>query len=284
MADVIIASAQTEPTKQQLITSLAQKELKFSAIMSQYATDVSSFAVKGMKSVSFPKLTSFVVNERGSGVTVDSQGLQSSVETLSLNIPAYIKWSIDPNDEIQSTLNWELETVSRASSAHGRHFDKKVIAESLATGKEASAVGMTRDLVLEGREYIKKNEGNLADVTIFVAPSEMTKLLKIEEFTRADIYGSANIPSGMIGKLYSMSVVEHTGLEDGEWFMSTKDAVAYAFQKEPAYGEQDDIDLGVGAKKRALDCLYGVKALQLGEAKAPATKSPFIFKFNDGIA
>jgi hypothetical protein len=283
MSDVTMGNTQVGPTKQELISSLAQKELKAAAILAQYATDVSQFAVKGAKSVSFPKLTSFIVNERGSGAKGVAQAISSAVDTLALNVPAYIKWQIDPNDEIQSTLNWELETISRASSAHGRHFDTKVILESLATGVEASVVGLSKDLVLEGREYIKKNEGNLAETTLFVAPNMMTVLLKIEEFTRADIYGSANIPSGMIGKLYGMNVVEHTALADGEWYMSTKSAVAYAFQREPAYGEQEDLDLGVGAKKRAMDCLYGVKALQIGEANAPATKSPFIFRFKTPV-
>jgi hypothetical protein len=280
MADVIIASAATGPTKQEMITALAQKELKFSAILSGYAKDVSSFAVKGLKSISFPKLTSFTVGERGSGVTLDSQGLNSSVDQLNLNIPAYLKWIIDMNDEVQSTLNWEMETVSRASSAHGRYFDLKIIAESLATGVEhASAGDISRDFILAGREYIKKNEGNLSETTIFVAVDQMTALLKIDEFTRAEIYGSAVIPNGQIGKCYGMNVVEHNGLADGEYYMSTKDAVAYGFQKEPNFASQLDVDLGSASYKNVMDCLYGVKAVQISEGNAPATKSPHIFRF-----
>jgi hypothetical protein len=279
MADVIIAAPQTDATKQEMITALAQKELKFASIMSSYAKDVSAFAVKGLKSISFPSLTSFQVGERGSGLTLDSQALVSSTEKLELNINAYLKWTIDESDEIQSTLNWELETISRAASSHGRFFDLKCIAESLSVAQPTSFVGnISRDGILEGREYIKKNEGNLAEVTIFVAANQMTSLLKVEEFTRAEVYGAAVIPNGMIGRVYGMSVVEHNGLADGQWFMSTKDAVVYGFQREPQTAKQLDIDLGSTSYKNVMDALYGVKALAIGQGNAPATKSPFIFK------
>ena len=114
MADSIIGAGQTAATKMDLITDMAQKELKAAAIFSSYFQDVSVYAKKGVKSISFPKLGSFTVGERGSGATLDAQSISSSADQLDLNIPAYIKWIVDPNDEIQSTLDWELETLSRS--------------------------------------------------------------------------------------------------------------------------------------------------------------------------
>jgi len=281
MPDQIIAGAQTAATKMDLIVQMAQKELVAKALFSSYFTDVSNFAQKGMKTISFPKLSSFTVGERSSGGTLDAQAITSTVDTLDLNIPAYIKWIIDPNDAIQSTLDWELETVARASGAHGRYFDLKVKAMVEAEAAEVAATGaISRDKILEMKEYLKKNEADMNACTLFVAPDQETALLKIEEFSRLDVYGQPVTQTGVIGRVFGIPVVVHNLLEDGEFFMAEKGAIAYGFQKAPAYGEQDNIDTGVGSKKRALDALYGVKGMQIGQGKvAPPTKSGLMIKW-----
>jgi hypothetical protein len=282
MADVIIGSTQTAATKQDLISQIAQRELKAAAIFASYFTDVSNFAVKGSKSISFPKLTSFTVGERGSAATLDAQAITASVDILNLDVPAYLKWIVDPNDEVQSTLDWELETVSRAASAHGRYFDGKVRAVVLAEAAQCAAVGaISRDKVLEMRQYLKKNEANMDQVTLFVAASEMTNLLKIEEFSRADVYGSPVTQTGLLGRVFGIPVVETNQLEDGEYFMAERGAIAYGFQKSPAYGEQDELDFGVGCKKRAMDALYGLKGLQIGQGEAEAAESALMIRNAD---
>jgi hypothetical protein len=280
MADSIIGSSQTLATKMDLITDMAQKELKAAAIFSSYFQDVSVYAKKGVKSISFPKLGSFTVGERGSGATLDAQSISSSADQLDLSIPAYIKWIVDPNDEIQSTLDWELETLSRAASSHGRYFDQKLKAVVLADAAEVAATGsIDRDKVLEMREYLKKNEANLNECTLFVAASEMTNLLKIDEFSRADVYGSPVTQTGLIGRVFGIPVVETNALEDGEFFMAEKGAVVYGFQRNPAVGEEPAIDFGVGCMKKAMDALYGIKSVQIGMANALPTKSPLMIKF-----
>jgi len=277
MADVIISNTQAAATKMDYIAAMVQKELKEKAILSGYFTDVSQWAVKGNKSISFPKLTSFTVGERGSGVTLDAQALTATVDKLDLDIPAYIKWIIDTNDSVQSTIEWEVETVLRAASAHGRYVDQKLIEEALAARFEVSVAGdITRDNVLEMREYVRKNNGDLSQCALFVAVDQMTALLKIDEFSKADVFGQAVIPNGVIGRLYGIPVVEHNLLADGEYFMAEKSALAFGFQRAPAYGEEPAIDYGVGAVKRVMDALYGVKALQIGQALAAPTKSALI--------
>ena len=281
MADVIIGNTQTAATKQDMISQLAQKELKAAAIFASYFTDVSNFAVKGNKTISFPKLSSFTVSERGSGLTVDAQAITSTVDTLALDIPAYLKWVVDVNDEVQSTLDWELETVSRAASAHGRYFDGQVRAVVLADAAECAAAGaIDRDKVLEMRQYLKKNEANMDQVTLFVAADQMTALLKIEEFSRADVYGSPVTQTGLIGRVFGIPVVETNQLNDGEYFMAERGAIAYGFQRSPAYAEESELDYGVGAMKRVMDALYGVKSLQVSAANAPVGRSALMIRFN----
>jgi hypothetical protein len=285
MADVITGDTQIGATKMDMIAALAQKELKFNAILSQYFSDVSQFAVKGAKSISFPKLSSFTVTERATGVKGEAVALTSTADQLDLNVPAYLQWVIDMNDSVQSSLNWELETVTRAAAAHGRYLDEKLLAAAIATGHELTSgvSDITRNKVLEMREFLVKNTANMSQVALFVGADQMTALLKIDEFTRADMFGAAVNQTGVIGRVYGIPVVEHIGLTTGQYFMAEKAGLAFGFQRSPAYGEQDALEYGVGAKRRAMDQLFGVKALQIGQANAGATKSALIIKYNDGV-
>ena len=85
MPDVITGNTQVGPTKQEVIAAIVQKELKFAAKLAGYVTDVSQFAQKGMNQVSFPKLTSFTVQKRATGVAGDIQALTATKDTLALD-------------------------------------------------------------------------------------------------------------------------------------------------------------------------------------------------------
>lgn len=279
MPDVITGSTQIGPTKQEVIQAVAQKELKFAAALLPYVTDVSQFAVKGASQLSFPKLGSFTVQKRATGVKGDIQAIAASKDTLALDQRAYISWLVDVNDSIQSTLDWELESVRRAAAAHGRQVDLDLIAELKAVaGLSLTAGNITRDKVLEAREFLKKNDANMNQVVLAVSPNQESEMLKIAEFSSADVYGQAVIPSGVIGRVFGVPVLVHNGLADGEILMWEKEGCAIGFQRPPAIDEQKEIGYGTGAMLKAMDQLYGIKGLQLGEKGLLATQSPLVVK------
>jgi len=280
----VISNTQIAPTKMDLIIAVAQRELKASAQLAGFFSDKSQFATKGNKSVSFPKLTSFTAADRASGVAGAEQVVTSSVDQLLLNKNKQVLWVIDPADEIQSTLNWELETVKLAASAHGRMFDRDLVDAAMVARTEVSVSGLiTRDLILEMVEYLSKNFARKDQIALFISPAQKTAMLKISEFTQAQIFGNSVIPSGTIGQVYGVPVIEAPILTDAEFFMADKDGLAYALQKAPAYDEQKAIEYGAGAMKRTLDQLYGVKALQIAAGTAAAGKSGLIIGYNDGV-
>lgn len=279
MADLITGNTQLSATKQDLIAAFVQKELKFNAILAPYVYDASVFAVKGAKSISFPKLTSFTVTNRASGAAGDSSVLTSSVDKLDLNINAYVAWIIDSMDEAQTTVEAQLEFARRAASAHGRYVDEQIIATlEAAFGLDIGIAPLTRDLVLDAREELRKNHANFAQVTMLVGPDQEKALLKIDEFTRAEVYGSAVVPNGIVGKLYGMPVIVHSGVAAGKTYWWDKDGIAIGFQKAPAMSEQGANEYGTGSKRVAMDQLFGTKGLQLGELGKGASSSPLIVK------
>lgn len=279
MADLITSNTHLSASKQDVITAVIQKELKFKSKVMPYATDVSMFAVKGAKSISFNKFTSFTVVNRASGAAGDASALTVSEDTMQLNFRAYLAYLIDATDEVQSVPAVQLENAKRAAAAHARYVDSQLLTAALAAAGLDVGVGpITRDYILSMREFIEGNDGNLDQTVLMVPPTEYTNLLKISEFTQAQVFGNVVIPSGVIGSVYGIPVISHNGLSAGQALMFDKDGLAFGFQQGPQMSIQDANEYGSQSKRVAVDQLFGVQALQLGEKGLGATLSPLIAK------
>jgi len=292
----VTGNTQLGPTKQDLIAAAVQRELRERSFLTGLVTDVSGFAGKGMKSISFPRLSSFTVEERASAAAGSLQTLQSSVDKLDLDISAYVSWLVDANDDVQSTIDFQVEAAMFAAAAHGRFVDDKIIGELLLRASlsvnGATAADITRDHVLEMRRYLIENNADMSRVALVIPPSQEEAMLKIAEFSRAEVYGQAVIPAGVIGRVYGVPVMIHNSpeLDDaGEEFkqaiMFEQSGLAIGFQRSPSFDEQKAIEYGTGAQRQALDQLFGVKGMQLGVSTPKhtigATVSPLIAKLAD---
>jgi phage tail tube protein FII len=288
-----MAAGNTEvgATKQDIIAAAVQAELKERSFLTNWVLDVSNFAGKGMKSISFPKLTSFTVEERASATAGTIQNLTASVDKLDLDKRAYISWLIDSNDAIQATIDYQVEAALYASREHSRFVDDKLIEEALVVASlsvnGASPADIGRDEILGMRRYLMENNANMQDVVLVIPPSQEEALLKVNEFSRADIYGQAIIPSGVIGRVYGIPVLIHNSseLDEQQALMFEKSGLAIGFQRMPSFDEQKEIAFGTGAMRQALDQLFGVKGLQLGVSTSKHTvasgKSALVAKLAD---
>lgn len=282
MADLITGNTQLSSVKQDLIAAVVQKELAFQAKLTPYFTDVSMFAAPGAKQISFPRLSSFTVIDRASGAQGDASVLTASVDTMLLDINAYVAWIIDSSDAIQSAIPAQLEFAKRAAAAHGRYVDTQIIAELEAVGVPTTTAGnLTAAVVLEMQETLLENDADPGALGLFIAPAQRTVLLQIAEFRNAEIYGQAVIPSGVIGSLYGMPVVVHNGLSANQYFMAEKSGLAYGFQMGPSYSEQMANEFGSQAKRAVLDQLFGVEGMQKGLKGVLSTQSPLVIKDNN---
>jgi hypothetical protein len=277
--EVITGNTELVATKQALISSLIQKELKFKSKLLPTVTDLSAFAIKGAKSISFPKLNSFTVQNRGSAVAGDIQALTSAVDTLDLNINAYVSFLIDSFDLQQTAIDAEMEYANRAAAALARYVDEQIIS-TLESGAflDVGTSPITSDLILDAREQLIKSFADPAACAMLVGPDQEKAMLKIADFVRADYYGSSNIGNGVIGSVYGLPVIVHQGVSSGKAYWYSKDSVGIAFQKQITMAEQSEIAYGTGAKRVAMDAVMGLKALQTGELGATVGKSPLIVK------
>jgi hypothetical protein len=280
MADAIHGNTQLVATKQDLVAAMVQRELKFQSKLLPFVSDVSQFAVKGAKTVSFPRLASFTAVDRASGVAGDATTILSSTDQLALDKSAYVAYIIDSQDSVQSVLNYELECAKRAASAHARFVDTTILAniESEAEATATVSALITRDVFLEMRTKYLKQFGLLEESVLLISPAQEEALLKIAQFTEAQVYGGAVIPSGQIGSLYGVPVVVHAGMSDAQYYLMGKSGMAIGFQQSPMMSSQGANEFGAGSVRVAIDQLFGTKALQIGEAGAAVGKSALIIK------
>jgi hypothetical protein len=292
----VTGNTELAPTKQDLIAAAVQRELRERSFLTQHVTDVSGFAGKGMKSISFPRLSSFSVQLRASAAAGNLQALSASVDTLDLNLPAYVSWLLDSNDDIQSTIDYQVEAAMFAARAHGRFVDDEIVKEALTVASlsvnGATPADIDRDAILEMRRYLIENNADMSQVVLVVPPSQEEALLKVNQFTAAEVYGSAVIPSGVIGRVYGIPVLIHNSseLDDADEnfqqaVMFDKSGLAIGFQRSPNFDEQKAIEYGTGAMRQALDQLLGIKGMQLGVSTPKhtvgATVSPLVAKLAD---
>lgn len=285
MPDVYMGNTQLGDAKATLISSLVQRELAFAAILRGAVTDVSGFALPGAKEIKFPKLTSFSVANRTEGVLGETTAVTASSDLLQLNINAYVSWAIDAFTAKQSSIDAQLESIKLASQAMGRYVDEQIIAKMVSSAASFVNVGTDADVtyanLVDMRKTLLKADAILSQCAIVASPAQEAAIMKLTEFKDASVYGQANIPRGIVGQILGMPVYIHNGLLDKQLFMFEKSSVAVGFQKEAQYGEESFLELGVGAKRCAVDQYFGVAAMQTGLKGAASGKSPLIIGLND---
>ena len=283
--DVITGNTEIGNTKQDLIAAMVQRELAFKAKLTPYFTDLSSMVGPGMQSISVPKLSSFTVADRAEGSAGEISALTSSVDKLDLNQNLYVSWLIDPMTAIQSNIPAQLEFARRAAAAQARKIDELLINELGGIAHAFVNVGADANVtyanVLQMVKELEENEAEMSDCVWLVSPTQKEAIFGLAEFKNQYQFGQAVLPSGVIGTILGIPVVMHSGMSSVQVYLAEKSALGYAFQKTASYAEQDEIAYGVGAKRAAIDQLFGLKGMQLGQKGAAAGKSPLVIGLND---
>lgn len=274
-------------TKNDLIISLVQKELREKVNLLPTITDLSQFAGKGVKSINVPKLSSFTVQDRAFGAAGTELQLTDATDTIDLDKNKQVLFPIDKSDELQSSIDYMMEAVTRAASAHARQIDADIItlAEAVAdiSINGASPADITTDDILSMREHLFSNNADMTNVVFCIAPDQEKVMLGLPEFSRFEYRGVGPAPviNGVIGAVYGVPVVINNQIKAQQAFMYERSGMGIAFQQQPQVGEQKDVRYGANSVLVSVDQLYGLGGLQLGELTAGATESPLVTKLTD---
>lgn len=275
-------------TKADLIAALVQRELLEKASLTPFLSNFSSLAIKGAKSIEIPKLSSFTVQDRSFGAAVsENSPLTDSTDVINLNKNKIVLFGYDSHDEMQSSIDYMASAISRASAAHGRQINSDILTMWTSVAGLSVNGGTPADIdidaILDMREFMLENFADMTKSWLIIGADQEKAMLKLPEFSRYDYRGgnASPIVNGQIGFVYGVPVVINQQVGAQQCFMVNAEGSGYAFQKAPAVAEQVALQYGTGGKQVAIDCLYGVGGLQLGEGSAASGKSPLVAKLKD---
>lgn len=252
-------------TKNDLIVSLVQRELISRAVVMPSIFDASAFANKGSKQIAIPRAGSFSVEDRATTAQATLANVTYATDSIVLDQMSTVSWVVDPQDELESAVDVEADLAQRAARAHAKNFDTLVIAGLEADATATGTIGsISKAIVLEMREDLLSAEADPAQLTLLVGPGAEADLLAIAEFVEADRYGSAVIPSGVLGRLYGVEVRMSTQIADDTFYMYDRDGYGFAIQQQANMGERPAPEYGSRATLKTMDMKWGHDQLQNG--------------------
>jgi len=260
-----IGNTDLTATKNALIVGLVQRELISKAVVMPSILDASVYAVKGTKSISVPRAGSFTVEDRATTVQAALANVTYAVDLIVLDQMSTVSWVVDPQDEVESQVDVQADLAARAARAHSKNFDALVIAGLEADSTATTTAGaITKAIFLEMRQLLLTAEADAGQLTFLCGPDSETALLAIAEFVEADKYGSAVIPSGVLGRLYGVEVRMSTQVAANRFYMYDKDGYGFAIQQALQMGERPAPEYGSSALLKVLDMKWGHDKLQNG--------------------
>lgn len=250
-------------TKNDLITSQVQRQLISKAVTMPTISDKSAWAGKGSKSIEFPRGGDFTVQSRATTAEATLDNVTYATDSITFLRPRTVAYLVDDADELQSTVGVQSDLAIRAGKGLAKDFDTLVIAGIEAAAAATTTVGaITKDIVLEMRESLLSAEADMGALTLLVGPDSERTLLSIAEFVEPDRYGSARIPSGVLGTLYGVNVVMSTQIAATTYYMYEKEGYGFAKQRDVMMGEAAKPRFGTQSREVVFDHIFGHASLQ----------------------
>lgn len=279
MADAIMGNTEVGATKEAMIAAVVQKELIEGSVIAPRCYDVTQYCDVGAKSIEFPKAGHMTVVNRAEGVAGDASVVTYATDKMDLSFNAYLAWIVDYKSKVQSKINVQLDLAARASRAHAKYLDAQIVTELEAAGDATATAGaVSYAIAVEMMATFMNRVGDSSQGTWLFGPTSWASLINIDEFKRADIYGSSSIPSGAVGTIFGVPVVISQKVSGNAYYLFDKAAIAYGLQAGPSYSEQNANEYGSQAKRAVLDQIFGVKALLINQEGAGAAESALIIK------
>lgn len=246
-----------------IVGELIQRQLIAASKIAGTIMDVSQFAVKGAKSIEFPKAGGFTVVKKTSGTAITEQALTYTTDALDLNQQAVVQWLLEDKAGMQSAVDIELDAVQRAAKAHAKQIDVDIYTEIAATATTVngdSGNAFRREDIVAGIQELDSNDVPDENRFLAINPAEKADMFNITDFIDASKFGANRIiQNGVIGEVYGIPVLVTTSVDAGAPVMYHMESCAIGFQMAPRF--QSDLDLANLATRYSLDQLYGVKGL-----------------------
>ena len=274
-------TANTGPTEMDLILSIVQEELIRKAKLRPTVVDLSSQAEKGLKSIEIPRYDSHFANPAAQNPDGETATATQTVDfdTDVLDLDKWVTLPYDIPDRIsrQSRVNLEAELAGSAGRTFGKYIDDELIVALRAAADGTGGLpdhriqlsGGTNDEITleditEARRLLNVADVSEDDRVLLVSPDQEKVMLNIDNFIKANEYGSREgLLDGEIGRVFGFRVMVHNGLASAEAIAYQKQAVAYAMQKDMMF-ESRRATLGLQKTEYAFSAGWGTVTLEQG--------------------
>lgn len=258
-----------ENTGQDSIAEIVQVKLRKSAVLTNIFLDVTSFAMPGDKSISFPRwANSFSVQKLSGSQKGDDQEALFELDKLELTEEAHIQWAIKKFDQARAKVQILQQSISEATLQHALQLDADLYAAfdaSIAVGNILTPAALSQSAIVEMITAANVARIPKTDRAFLFSNAEYGNLLKIDGFVDASKSGLDIVRTGQIGVLYGIPVFESDEVAAGNSYLVHRAACAFGFGAAPAIEDQKAIEYGTGSRRWVMDQLYGVKAMNEGK-------------------
>ncbi len=258
------------------ISKLIQSFLIQESMLFGKVTDYSYLAGKGVKSISLPKSPGFaaVLDKAENTTAVMDDTNAYAVDTIALNKHKYIQFLLEDFADMQASVAVTQDSLMKAARQIALQLDLDIIVElKLASAStpdhlikyiDTSTNVIARGDILAARQLLVEQHINPRECTLCLSPEKEGQMLNIADFIDASKFGSNEpISNGVIGKVYGMPVMVHSGLTANETLVWHKSAVGVAVQAGARV--QSAYDLEELGTRYSIDTVYGMEVLDAGK-------------------
>jgi N4-gp56 family major capsid protein len=275
MTDIDMGVTETGATGQDLVTAIVQQQLTANNIFMATIRDESARAVKGAKSVSFPRTGDLDPVAKVENVPTASQALTFAADSLALNQHFQTLVRLEDIADVQSIVDVPGEILTRSAVGMAKKFDVAIynalVAGASASSPDniiahyASSAAITRTKILAARKLLNDQNVPMSDRFMAISTDQEAQLLDIDQFVSAEKYGDQTpLLNGELGRLFGFRIIMSTTVADNVTLYYHKSALAFARQIDPKW-EMARAPLELLADAYSLSSLFGVKVLDSGK-------------------
>lgn len=275
MADALQGVTEVDATIQDVVSSLIQSYLQQEALLVPTVQDWSAMAKPGLDTIKIPRAPGFTVGDKAENTPVDAQTLTYSTDDLAMDKHKAIQFLAEDIAQIQANIPMMQDVAMRMAKDLAYQVDSDIYACLKACSAAAPdhlikyLDTVNNDLevqdLVEWRRLLNIQNVPMDDRYVLIPPSKEADMLKIDNFIKANEYGSREaLLNGEIGRVFGFTViVSNVSESDAACVAYHRSHVAFAFQRAVRF--ETDRDMANLATRLGADTIYGCKVLDSGK-------------------
>lgn len=261
---------ETVATSIDVVAAILQQELIEKAVLLGTVTDYSAWVMPGANTVKLPRTGSFTASNKAENTATTTSSLTFATDDIELNIHGHIVAEIEDIAAEQSALDIEAVYMERMASAMALYVDGQIASALVKASNDAQLSGasnlvLTLSDIVAARKALNEADVPQDDRFLAIPPAQEEAMLNLDNFIRAEQYGSNEaLINGEIGRVFGFRViVTNQFASDSEFTAYHRSHVGFARQMAPKF-ERLRSSLTKLSDEVSLSLLFGVKQLDSG--------------------